>query len=222
MPVAHSAASESHTGTTGSTNQAAFSWTHTQTGTPQGVVVFVHTNANSDLITSVTYGGTALVRVTGGQAIDTATEPCRTDTFYLGRGLATGNQTVTVNRTNNATVMYASAATVTAAWETEVTGFVLLQNDGTLAQQNVDDGSPGSNSLRYAAIFSGLAAPPAAGANSTALTSIDFGNNGCAMVRETTAGQGSRAVGFTSGTSDDRAAVHLAVRERIKRFILVT
>lgn len=32
-------------------------------------------------------------------------------------------------------------------------------------------------------------------------------------VRETTAGQGSRPVGFSYGTSDDRAAVHLAVRE---------
>jgi hypothetical protein len=43
MAVAHSAASESHTGTTGSTNQASFSWTHVQSGTPQGVLVFVHT-----------------------------------------------------------------------------------------------------------------------------------------------------------------------------------
>jgi hypothetical protein len=61
MAVAHSAASESHTGTTGSTNQASFSWTHTQSGTPQGVLVFVHTiNNASDFVISVTYGGLAM------------------------------------------------------------------------------------------------------------------------------------------------------------------
>jgi hypothetical protein len=36
---------------------------------------------------------------------------------------------------------------------------------------------------------------------------------GMQTVRETTAGQGARSVGFTSGTSDDVAAVHLAVSE---------
>jgi len=222
MAVAHSATSESHTGTTGSTNQASFSWTHTQTGTPQGVVVFVHVmNSATDTVTSVTYGGTALTRVSGGAAVDSAGEPGRTDLFFLGSGLATGNQTIVVNRTNNANIMYASAATVTAANETEVTGIILLQGDGTMAQQSVDDGSIGTNSVRYAAAFSGLNAVPTVGANSTSLQSIDIGNQTAALVRETTAGQGSRLVGFTTAT-EDRAAVHVAVRERIKRLVLVT
>lgn len=222
MAVAHSATSESHTGTTGSTNQASFSWTHTQTGTPQGVVVFVHVmNSATDTVTSVTYGGTALTRVSGGAAVDSAGEPGRTDLFFLGNGLASGNQTIVVNRTNNANIMYASAATVTAANETEVTGIILLQGDGTMAEQSVDDGSIGTNSVRYAAAFSGLNAVPTVGANSTSLQSIDIGNQTAALVRETTAGQGARLVGFTTA-SDDRAAVHVAVRERIKRLVLVT
>lgn len=222
MAVAHSATSESHTGTTGSTNQASFSWTHTQTGTPQGVVVFVHVmNSATDTVTSVTYGGTALTRVSGGAAVDSANEPGRTDLFFLGNGLASGNQTIVVNRTNNANIMYASAATVTAANETEVTGIILLQGDGTMAEQSVDDGSIGTNSVRYAAAFSGLNAVPTVGANSTSLQSIDIGNQTAALVRETTAGQGARLVGFTTA-SDDRAAVHVAVRERIKRLVLVT
>ena len=77
MAVAHSAASESHTGTTGSTNQTSFSWTHTQTGTPQGVLVFVHTRDVADYISSVTYGGTGLTRVAGAVAIDTAGRTAR-------------------------------------------------------------------------------------------------------------------------------------------------
>ena len=144
MAVAHSAASESHTGTTGSTNQAAFSWTHTQTGTPQGVVVFVSTFASvTDLITSVTYGGVALTRLSGGSAQDAAGELGRMDAFFLGSGLGTGNQTITVNRTNNATVMYAAAATVTAGADTAVPTqtIVLLQGEmnGTYCTLNVQN-----------------------------------------------------------------------------------
>ncbi len=225
MAVAHSATSESHTGTTGSTNQASFSWTHTQSGTPQGVLVFVHgMNSATDLVTSVTYGGTGLTRVSGGAAVDSAGEVGRTDLFFLGSGLGTGDQTIVVNRTNNANILYASAATVTAATATEVTGIILLQGDGTMAEQSVDDGSPGADSVRYAAAFSGLNAVPTVGANSTSLQIFDIGNQTARLVRETTAGQGSRLVGFTAA-SDDRAAVHVAVRELVvvvKRIILIT
>jgi hypothetical protein len=225
MAVAHSAASESHTGTTGSANQTSFSWTHTQTGTPQGVLVFVYTFASTTaLVTSVTYGGVSLTAVSGGTATDTAGEPGRTDTYFLGSGLGSGNQTITVNRTNNATVMYATAATVTALYNTEVntTNIVLLQNDGTMAEQSISDGWPGSFSLRYAGAYSGLQAPPTAGASSTTLNSIDIGNYGAAMVRENTAGQGPRNIGFSTA-NDDRAAVHLAISEiRPRRVILYT
>ena len=225
MAVAHSAASESHTGTTGSASQAAFTWTHTQTGTPRGILVFVYTfNSNTALVTSVTYGAATLTAVTGGTANDTATEPGRIDTYFLGSGLAAGNQTITVNRTNNTTVMYATAATVTALYNTEVytTGLVALNNDQALVEQSVSDGYPGSFSLRYAGTYSGLQTPPGAGASSTLLNSIDIGNYGAAMVRETTAGQGPRSVGF-SGGSDDVAAIHLAIREvNPRRIVLYT
>ncbi len=212
MAVAHSAASESHTGTTGSTNQAAFSWTHTQTGTPQGVLVFVHTISASDFITSVTYGGTALTRVAGAVAIDATVEPGRTDMFFLGSGLASGNQTITVNRTNNATIMYASAATVTAGADVNVTGIQVEEDNQSLAPVAIDDGSSGIDSLRYAATYYGANSPAPAGTGSTLLTSIDLGSFGNSMVRETTAGQGARNVGF-SAASDDVAAVYVAVRE---------
>ena len=220
MAVAHSAASESHTGSTGSTNQAAFSWTHTQTGTPQGVIVFVSTFANlTDLITSVTYGGVGLTRLSGGSAQDAAGELGRMDAFFLGSGLSAGNQTITVNRTNDATSMYASAATVTAGADTAVptTTIVLLEGDGNLTVQSVDDTSPGQNSVRYAGCYSGINTPPVAGGGSTLLNSIDIGSYGSALVRETTAGQGARNVGFSSLLTDDRAVIHLAVRELVPR-----
>lgn len=210
--VAHDAASESHTGTTGSTNQASFSWTHTPAGTPRGVLVFVYTRSATQTVTSVTYGGVAMTQVSGGAAVDTLTEPGRVDTFFLGAGIPTGARPVVVNRTNNAVVMYAVAITQTAAADTAVTGIVLLQGDQALAQQSVDDGSTGVNSVRYAGTYSGRFTPPAAGANSILLHSIDLGAYGASTVRETTAGQGARLVGFAA-VADDVAAVHLAVRE---------
>src|SRR3989338_11426029 len=153
--------------------------------------------------------------VAGGAAVDTAGEPGRVDTFFLGASIPVGAQSVVVSRTNNATIMYASAATQTAGVDTEVytPGIVLLQNNGTYAVQSVTDVSTGVNSVRYAAGYSGGANVLAAGAGSTILNSIDFGSYTATTARETTAGQGARNVGFTYATSDDRAAVHLAVRE---------
>ncbi|MDP3794259.1 MAG: hypothetical protein Q8R07_05960, partial [Candidatus Uhrbacteria bacterium] len=185
--VANDAASESHTGTTGSASEASFSWTHTPVGTPRGVLVFVTTISATKTVTSVTYGGVAMTEITAGVAIDTVTEPGRIDTFFLGSSVPTGAQTVTVNRTNNTVVMYAVAATVTAGGNTEVytPGIVLLQENGPFAEQLVTDGSPGVNSVRYAVGYSGTAAVLAAGANSTVLNSIDFGVFTSNFARET-------------------------------------
>lgn len=216
--VAFDASSESHTGTTGSTSAASFSWTHTPVGAAKGVLVFVITAANASYISSVTYGGVTVPAVSGGQASDTSGEPGRCNAFFLGSGVPQGAQSVVVNRTNNATVMYAVAVTVTCVGDTEVytPGIVLVQNNGTVAEQSVTDGTPGANSVRFAGGWFGHATIPTAGANSTLLQSIDFGANGAAVSRETTAGQGSRSVGLSSGTSDDRAIVHLAVRGRAR------
>jgi len=212
--VAHDAASESHTGTTGSTNQASFTWTHTPAGTPRGVLVYVFTRSATLTVTGVTYGGIAMTAVAGGAAVDTAGEPGRVDTFFLGASVPTGARPVVVTRTNNATVMYASATTQTAAGDTEVytPGIVLLQQNGAYAVQSVTDGSAGVNSVRYAAGYYGANRVLAAGAGSTLLNNIDIGSYTFNTARETAAGQGARNVGFT-GASDDRAAVHLAVRE---------
>lgn len=211
--VAHDAASESHTtGTTGSQNQASFSWTHTPAATPRGILVYVFTVSATQTVTGVTYGGVAMTQVAGGAAIDTANEPGRVDTFFLGASIPTGAQTILVSRTNNATRVYASAATQTAAGNTEVTGIVLLQDNGFYSVQSVNDGSLGANSQRYAAGYHGGNNVLPAGAGSTVLNSIDFGSFTATTARETTAGAGARNVGFTSG-NDDRAGVHLAVRE---------
>lgn len=223
MAVAHDAVSESHAGTTGSASEASFSWTHTPVGTPRGVLVYTFVNANADDATGVTYGGTALTAVPGGRAVDAAageTGDCKA--WFLGSSIPTGAQTVQVTRNNNANVMYAVCVTVTADADTATAGVLLEQEDQTLTEENVDDGSPGTNSLRYMALNSGTSTLPVAagnpgfGANTTDLgadAGIDFGSRIAVVVRETTAGQGSRPVGIEFTAADDVAAVYLAIKE---------
>jgi hypothetical protein len=228
MAIGFDASSESHTGTTGSASAASFGWTHTPAGTPKGVLVFTFVNANADDATSVTYGGVSLTAVSGGRAVDTAGEPGDCKAWFLGSSVPTGAQTVTVNRNNNANVMYAVAITVTSSQNSDVhtAGIVLLQEDGSIASQSVTDGASGTgNSMRFAGVNCGadnfgttLPSSPAFdtlypdSGNSTWLQGIDFGTRVCGVVRETTAGTGARNVGFF-GPTDDRAAVHLAVKD---------
>jgi len=211
MAVAHDASSMYPTGTGTTASVGSFSWTHTPVGTPKGVIVFeVSTVA---VWSAVTYGGVSLTAVPGGSAVDTSTEPGAVVAWFLGSGIPTGAQTIEVTRTNNGTASYAYAATVTAGADTGTAGVVLLQANQVYAEQSVDDGSPGADSVRYATCYSGLPDPPPAGANSTSIESKDTVANGSRFVRETTAGQGARSVGCTHATSDDVAAVHLAIIE---------
>ncbi len=212
--IAQIGSSESHT-STGSSNEDSFSWTHSPGGTPRGVLVFVNTLSATKTVTSVTYGGVSMNEITEATALDSVAEPGRIDTFFLGTSIPTGDQTIVINRTNNSNVMYASVATMSGSSDTEVyiSGIVTFDNDGTFSEQLVNDGYPESDSVRYADSYYGGNSPAPAGSNSTLLESIDFGANGFSMVNETVAGQGPRSVGFNQGTKDDRAGVHLAVRE---------
>jgi len=200
-----------------STSASSFSWTHTPVGTPAGVyVVTITSNSATEHATAVTYGGVSLTAETGGSAVDTAGEPGVVTLWSLNSSVPSGAKSVVVTRTNDAIEMLAYAITVTSGGGCSVAGIVLLQEDGTIAEQLVDDGSPGTNSVRFAAGYCGAATAPIAGANSTLLDSIatlGASTRSAALVRETTAGQGSRSVGMVRGASDDRAVVHWAVKE---------
>jgi len=235
VAVAYDAQSESHTGATGNASSASFTWNHTPTGTPRGALVFVFSiGALTD--TSVTYDGVTMTAVpyTG---TDTDTELGAVRAYYLDN-VGAGTKAVVVNRTNNAVVMYAVCFTVTAAGATEVhlPGVITeggsaqntaasTSSGGTQAAGllSIDDGSPGTNSVRFMGQYYGGSAPLAAGTGSTQGPIIDLGSFGCGTYRETTAGQGARDVGSGAGT-DDLATVALAVRETpaVAAFLPVT
>lgn len=176
------------------------------------MVVVVVGRSATDKVVGVTYGGVAMTRIT--DAVESGGgDDGRAALFFLGGSIPTGAQTVVVTRTNDATVLAGQSATVTALTDTACVGAVLLQTTGAVpTEQNVDDGSPGSNSLRYAGGFTGSAGNVPAGANSTQFAGVDLGTAFSIMVRETTAGQGSRPVGFAT-TSSQYAVIHVAVTE---------
>ena len=228
MSVAHDNVSESHTGTTGVASVASFTWDHVPTGTPRSALVFTLA-IGANPVTSVTYGGTSMTAVPY-TAYDSDTEPGFVQAWFLDN-CGTGTKAVVVNRTNNAVVTYATCMTQTAASACEVylAGVKTVAGSGsqqtaasssgtgtgTYAAMTLDDGSPGTNSIRYLAVHNGGSSVPAASTNVTSngtSASIDFGQYTFSTYRETTPSQGAKSL--TIGTiSDDLAVIGLAVRE---------
>lgn len=213
MAIAHGASSESSV----SDATSPRTWTHAPgVGViPDWVLVFVMQNANStDHIGAVTYDGVALTAVSGAFAADTLGEPGTCKAYFKAGGAwGSGNRIVSVSNDGTSVTFHGVAVSGSGTGaEVYLAGIVLLQESQALAEQNVTDASPGTNSVRYAGTFYGGVTAPGVGANSTALQDTSFGSTSASAVRETTAGQGSRPVGF-SAVSDDVAAIHLVIRE---------
>lgn len=213
MAVAHDTSSMSPEAQSVYTSVGSYSWTHTPVGTPKGILVFSVDIAAAVLTTAMSYGGVALSAVASGSAVRTSGEVQAITAWFLGSGIPTGAQTVTGTRTNNVSGNYAYCVSVTGEGDTDYAGVSTQSGSAAYAEQSVNDGSPGSNSVRYACGFSGLSTLPVAGASSTLLNSKDTGVNGSLLVRETTAGQGSRSVGLYAVSADDVVAVYLAIIE---------
>jgi len=207
--VAHDVSTASHTAGNSSISQASFTWNHTGGGSARAVLIFViEAPSATSVVTSVTYGGTAVPAISGASAADTATEPGRVTAYLLDNlgGLGkTGTQAVVVNRSNTTQRVWAVAITVTCP-DPVIPVAITLRQENAQADANaraVDDGTRGANSLRAMACYSGASAAPGADTGSTSILANAFGAaySGTA-VRETTPGQGSRNVGVT-GASDD-------------------
>jgi len=200
---------------------ASFSIGTLGTGARAGIVFVCTHNSATAVDTGVTWNGVSMTFLFS--ATDTDTEPGVTRAYFLDN---VANGTITVTRTNNATVCVGYAASISAASACEafltrtraggvenVNANTSQTGTDTSGELSLDDGSPGTNSMRFAAAYTGASTPVAQGTNSSALQSLDSSLFGSSFVRETTAGQGSRPVGFASGTTDDWAMVAVAVRE---------
>ena len=188
---------------------ATFSWTHTPVGTPRGAAVVVVQEGSTDQVSGVTYGGVAMTRVRSD--VRTATEDGRVYLYFLGAGVPTGAQTVTVTLTGAEDTNAVSFTVTSAAVDTVVDVSAGL-DAGIIANPSLAI-SPTVAAEIYYGIFSGLAAPvTTVETGSTHVAGKDYGTDSAMWARKSVAAGGATTIGYTAA-SDDVCHSALAIKE---------
>ena len=116
MAIAYDAHSNSSQGT------STLSWTHTPSGTPKGVWVYVlqYNDGETDQVTGVTYGGVSMTETADSPLLINRTEDYGVYSYFLGSSVPTGAQTVVVSVNGTGSTKVGGCITVTAAANTEI------------------------------------------------------------------------------------------------------
>jgi len=187
-----------------------YTFNHTPTGTPRGVVVAImNYDTATDQIAGVTYGGVAMTKI--AMAADTAGEPTNTQFWFLGASIPTGTQTVSVDLTSaTGDDMFMVCATITAGADTEVVDFDTLSEDQSNPQAVMTAG--GRTAIAFAALASGADSAPTPLTGVTNAHSNDSGSERQHFAYQTTPATGNFTIGWTLG-SDDVSFVALSISE---------
>ena len=186
-------------------------YTHTPVGTLRGITVFVVTAASGDTVTGVSYGGVGMTRVTRIQ--DAGGETGSVYGYFLGAGLPTGAQTVSVSFTGSTGHCAASVGVTAAA------GFdTAVHNTGSLA--NVSIVNPvvtipiTEASYIGGALFSGQGAVAqiSPGGGYLGIVEYDFGASTAGFERASALVGTDASFGFAQ-TADDAVILGIAVME---------
>jgi hypothetical protein len=215
MAVAHDAA-------TGSVYTAATSphtFNHTPTGTPKGVLLFcINYDSSTKRVTAASYGGQAMTEV--GDASDTAGEATNVAVWFLGSGIPTGQQQVSIDVGTAGDDHYFVCVTVTAS-----TASTAIQNtqeiNGDTANPQVTLQYGGISCLGYVGLAGGastVASYSLLSGMSTGLSN-DSGQEIQRVDRQTSAGTSNFTIGYSYATSDDVALFAVAVREETAQTI---
>jgi hypothetical protein len=144
-------------------------------------------------------------------ADDTATELIRVEAWFLGASIPSGTQNVVITL-NTAEYLSPMLISMSAAADTEVVDFGILENNQANPQIALDSGA--TDAIRYCMIGSGLASvtnlTPVSGM--TAVGSRDHGSIVERIDRRTSIESGSQTIGYTA-SSDDVAMVAVAISE---------
>lgn len=215
MTIAFDAASEAGEFTAATDPKT---WTHTPSGTPRGVIVFAqNTGVTSDWINgTVSYGGVTMTRVpTNGWATDSAAEVASIYAYFLGSGIPTGAQTVSIDHNNGIFgTKWACCITVTGSADTEVVASGKVEADTANPSIALDSGA--RTAVKLFNLFSGQDAI-ASITNPAGITRL-YAAKYASEIRSrvvgyrTTPGTGSETVSQTA-TSDDVAMIGVAVAE---------
>lgn len=212
VPVAFDAATEAvRTGT-----EDPYTFNHTPASTPAGIVVAaVHGVSATDHVVGVTYGGVAMTRIV--RATDTLTEPGAAELWFLGAGIPTGTQTVSVDLASATTddIHFVCVSLVAP------TGGQLeaIDSDSVSADQanpTVTLQYQGRFAIAIGALYGGGASPAAftPNANCETIHDHDLGAFYSEVIRQLIPGSADFAIGGTAA-SDDVAYVAAAFAPRV-------
>jgi hypothetical protein len=179
------------------------------------VGLFVCLYANATFLTALpTYGGVSMKHC--GWINDTAGEPGRIHFFYLGEGVPTGTQAISIAHTSSASVKWAAAFTVTAAADTEAGSIVVSSQDLTNGVTNPVLYKGPTTGLGYVCVYNGAALTNLTlTANCTDLNIEDEqGGTQCFRVdRETATSNANVTIGYTQTVADDHAFIAVNIQE---------
>ena len=187
------------------------SWTHTPVGTPRGVKVDIVENGGTNGVTAVTYGGVSMELAAVNAK--TSGEAGTVITYFLGKNIPTGAQTVSVT-VNDAVSKRAVATTVTAATDT-----CWISADISIRSDSIVNPSSTLNLLGKACFVS-LAGHSGQGAVTgttptagwTSRLEHDFGAQVACWYTYNTIASADVACGWTQ-TADDAVMVAVAITE---------
>lgn len=205
MAIAHD------TETLTATSTVTWATNHTPIGTPRGVVVVISANITTNNLGAVTYGGVAMTPIVS--AVDTS-EAGRIDIYFLGSGIPTGTQSVSIAFTGAGGTKRAEIYTMTAAADTivDTSNFV---NTTTAANPSLTlNTTAGVPTCIYYGLWSGNAAVvTTVEAGSIHVAGHDYGNFVWMTARKTHTG-GSTTIGYTL-ISEDFAHAGVAIEEAV-------
>jgi hypothetical protein len=194
-------------------------WTHTPVGTPRGVVVLIASLAATDDVVGVTYGGVAMAEVTAvsPRLVTAGAEDGSLYVYFLGTGIPTGAQTVSVDMNGTGSTRRGTSITYTAAADTAIDATASLDSAG-VANPSVDITQQAETVAIAAILWSGqnaVGGATEAGGLSVEMTN-DFGNQIARVATKmSTAGVGAVvSVGWTA-TSEEAGIIAVAIREKL-------
>lgn len=220
MAVAFDAVSNA----TRTTTADPFTFTHTPSGTPRGIMLagsFGNATSPANYWGTVTYGGVAMTRVSAADAEAdklSVGERGGCAVWYLGTGIPTGAQTVSIDYLSaiGANDAIFGCVSVTAANDTELIDSDFFDTTvGTNPQRTLN--YAGRTSLALAAIWCGfngvVSFTGSLAGNTTVGSPFDFGSCCLALTRQTSAGSSDHTIGMSTSASDSMAMSALAISE---------
>jgi hypothetical protein len=189
-------------------------FTHTPSGTPRGVLVLIaHAATASDIVSGVTYGGVTMSRV--AFADDTTGEAGAAYLYFLGASIPTGAQTVSIDRTQNTTSVWAVAITATAAADTEVVDFDnSQQGDANITNPAVTLQHSGRDCLDFFGGYNGVNAPGSItdASGQTRIHDHDFGSQAAVVSRKDASSTSDTSLSYTIA-ANSLAMIGVAIAE---------